>query len=344
MSQKLDQISGVPTNIITGFLGVGKTSTILHLLKNKPGEERWAVLVNEFGEIGIDGALFEGQYSEQQGVYIREVPGGCMCCTAGQPMRVALTQLLRRARPDRLLIEPTGLGHPIEVLQTLNDENFRGVLAVQKIVTLLDARHLSDRRYREHEVFQQQISIADLIIANKQDLYSDHDEAALKAYLQEPSLNTVKLVFAEQGTIEHSLLDHSKATGSDTSRDVFPPSSDENYGEVSAPIPECGYVKALNQGEGFVSVGWRFSSRYEFDRNKLFVFLSGISVERLKATFITNDGCIAYNLTSDALSEIVSENFDESRIEIIADEQNHDWEAGLFDCVSSGDITTLKTA
>lgn len=67
----------VPTNILTGFLGVGKTTTILNLLKNKPENENWAVLVNEFGEIGIDGALMT-----DQGALIKEVPGGCMCCTA----------------------------------------------------------------------------------------------------------------------------------------------------------------------------------------------------------------------------------------------------------------------
>lgn len=66
----------VPTNIITGFLGVGKTTAILNLLKNKPENENWAVLVNEFGEIGIDGTLMT-----DQGALIKEVPGGCMCCT-----------------------------------------------------------------------------------------------------------------------------------------------------------------------------------------------------------------------------------------------------------------------
>lgn len=102
-----DIIQAVPTNIITGFLGVGKTSAILHLLKSKPAAERWAILVNEFGEIGIDGALIQGQSTEESGVFIREVAGGCMCCTAGVPMQVALSQLLAKSRPDRLLIEAT---------------------------------------------------------------------------------------------------------------------------------------------------------------------------------------------------------------------------------------------
>lgn len=345
MTQSSDQISAVPTNIITGFLGAGKTSTILHLLKNKPNNERWAVLVNEFGDIGIDGALFEGQHSEQQGVYIREVPGGCMCCTAGLPMRVALAQLLRRAKPDRLLIEATGLGHPEEVLQTLNDENFRGVIAVQKVVTLLDARHLSDSRYVEHETFQQQIAIADIVVANKRDLYSQQDKTALKAYLTEHSLSDIKLVFAEQGTIEHSLLDGSKIMPSQRALDTLTPISEQSRSDDSphhfnTPIPECGFIKALNHGEGFFSVGWRFSSSFEFDRNRLFELLCGMSVERLKATFITTEGCFAYNLTMDAFTEIPFDYLDESRIEIITREQSLDCEASLFNCMSSENITT----
>lgn len=79
-------IKAVPTNIITGFLGVGKTTAILHLLKSKPANERWAILVNEFGEIGIDGELIAGEQKSQTDVYIREVPGGCMCCVSGLPM------------------------------------------------------------------------------------------------------------------------------------------------------------------------------------------------------------------------------------------------------------------
>lgn len=110
----------VPTNIITGFLGVGKTTAILHLLASKPANERWAVLVNEFGEIGIDGGLMAGGQGAQTGVFIREVPGGCMCCVSGLPMQMALNRLLMDAKPDRLLIEPTGLGHPQEVIESLS--------------------------------------------------------------------------------------------------------------------------------------------------------------------------------------------------------------------------------
>nr|CBX70012.1 hypothetical protein YEW_IU38090 [Yersinia enterocolitica W22703] len=93
------------TNLITGFLGCGKTTTIRHLLSQKPEHEKWAVLVNEFGEIGIDGALLA-----DSGAVLKEIPGGCMCCVNGFPMQVGLNMLLQQAKPDRLLIEPTGWG------------------------------------------------------------------------------------------------------------------------------------------------------------------------------------------------------------------------------------------
>ena len=134
-----EPLQAIPTNIITGFLGVGKTSAILHLLQSKPADERWAVLVNEFGEIGVDGSLMQGQQAEEQQIYIREVPGGCMCCASGLPMQIALNQLLTQARPQRLLIEPTGLGHPVEVLEFLSAD-YCDVLSIQKTLTLVDAR------------------------------------------------------------------------------------------------------------------------------------------------------------------------------------------------------------
>ena len=118
----MSTFKAIPTNVITGFLGVGKTTAILNLLKQKPDDERWAVLVNEFGEVGIDGSLLHGKDRVEQGIYIKEVPGGCMCCAAGLSMHIALNMLIAHAKPHRLIIEPTGLGHPKEVLDILSSE------------------------------------------------------------------------------------------------------------------------------------------------------------------------------------------------------------------------------
>ncbi|ABV88318.1 CobW family GTP-binding protein [Shewanella pealeana] len=170
----------IPTNVITGFLGVGKTSLIKTLLKHKPEGEVWAVLVNEFGEIGIDAGLLDTG-SEQ--VQIKEVAGGCMCCAAGLPMQVAINQLIAKAKPDRLLIEPTGLGHPKEVLKVLTQPHYRQVLAMKACVTLVDARKLKDSRYTEHEIFNQQLQVADIVLASKVDSYPASLISDLAAYL-----------------------------------------------------------------------------------------------------------------------------------------------------------------
>ena len=96
----------IPTNIITGFLGVGKTTAILDLLANKPNDERWAVLVNEYGEVSIDAAILEGG-AASDGITIREVAGGCVCCATAPYLQVALHLLLTEARPHRLIVETT---------------------------------------------------------------------------------------------------------------------------------------------------------------------------------------------------------------------------------------------
>lgn len=335
------KILQTPTNIITGFLGVGKTSSILHLLKNKPGNERWAVLVNEFGEIGIDGSLMQGQYSENSGVFIQEVPGGCMCCAAGLPMQVALNELLTRAKPDRLLIEPTGLGHPIEIIQILSDKFYKQILQVEKILTLVDARKITDKRYTEHDTFNQQILIADVVVGNKADLYSEKEQALLQEYVNNFSASSaddqVEVQFVEHGKIDPQWLKGETSAIARHAHHHHHHNTSDKPDLNTMAIPETGYVKAQNDGEGFASIGWRFDANKVFDRQKLHVFLTGIQAERMKAVFITEQGIFGYNLTSDALTEMELDEAVESRIEIIAhqvsSETGEQWQDDLLACL-----------
>jgi G3E family GTPase len=336
MNSETKKINAVPTNIITGFLGVGKTSTILHLLKNKPSDQRWAVLVNEFGEIGVDGSLFEGQHANDEGVFIREVPGGCMCCAAGLPMQIALNELLIRAKPDRLLIEPTGLGHPEEVLQVLSAEHYREVLSLQKILTLVDARKLSDPRYITHETFQQQIAIADIVVGNKTDLYRDIDKPMLEEYFALYASPKSQLIFTQNGQISATELEGTTAAIAAIADAHHHHHTTQQKPLVSEqPLPDSGYIKARNQGEGFQSVGWRFSPKHVFEHKKLLDLLNGINAERMKAVFITDKGMFAYNLTADALTCFVLDECMESRVEIISESLDEVLEAQLINCIAS---------
>ncbi len=146
------------TNLITGFLGSGKTTSILHLLANKDPAEKWAVLVNEFGEVGIDGALLSSS-----GAMIKEIPGGCMCCVNGLPMQVGLNTLLRQGKPDRLLIEPTGLGHPKQILDLLTAPVYEPWIDLRATLCLLDPRQLLDEKAVANENFRDQLAAADVL-------------------------------------------------------------------------------------------------------------------------------------------------------------------------------------
>jgi G3E family GTPase len=331
MNSNTQQEQAVPTNIITGFLGVGKTSAILHLLSQKPADQRWAVLVNEFGEIGIDGSLFEGQHTKEEGVFIREVPGGCMCCTSGLPMEIALSQLLRKAEPDRLLVEPTGLGHPKEVIQLLSAEHYKDMLSVHKTLTLVDARKLQDSRYTDHDIYNQQIEVADRIVANKVDLYEEGDKARLLAYVEQQGVSEADVLFTEYGQIPPEALEGLTSVSG-------PLRDRRNMSKVKPlaldlPMPDCGFIKATNKGSGFTSIGWRFSADKVFSREKLFLLLTGVTAERVKAVFITDVGVFGYNAASDALTELELDDCVESRIEIIADSIDDSIEEQLLDCM-----------
>ncbi len=335
MSSDKKPLLGIPTNIITGFLGVGKTTAILNLMKNKPADENWAILVNEFGEIGVDGSLIQGNDNKQH-VFIREVPGGCMCCAAGLPMQIALNQLLSEAKPDRLLIEPTGLGHPKEVLEVLSSEHYRKVLSLQKNVTLVDARKLSDARYSEHDSFNQQITIADTIVGNKVDLYKSGDEEKLAEYVAQVCHPDTKLIFAHHGKIPFGEFDgdtnfyHHQTHGHHHHHHHH---KQDKPLASELPMPESGMIKASNQGEGFESIGWRFAADKLFDHQRLRHFLVGLKVERMKAVFITPNGIFSYNLTEDGLTESELDECAETRIEVIGHQMDEELECQLLKCM-----------
>lgn len=173
----LSPLVDVPTTIVTGFLGTGKTTSILNWFRTaRPEHERWAILVNEFGEVGIDGATLGAD-----GYAVAEVPGGCICCTAGVPMRASLIRLLREERPDRLFIEPTGLAVPAQIVDTLRGPRLSEALSLRAVITLVDPKHFANPRYRDNPTYIDQLTIADVLVANRTDLCTDEELAGFLA-------------------------------------------------------------------------------------------------------------------------------------------------------------------
>jgi G3E family GTPase len=177
-------IQNIPCTLVTGFLGAGKTTIINQLLSSKPADERWALLINEFGRIGIDGALLasaQDDNADAGNIAIREVSGGCICCTSQLPLQIAITRLLSDHRPQRLIIEPTGLAHPRELIQQLSAPHWQTALNMQAVITVLSGVQWQQQKYRSHDGFQAHVRDADVLVVNR---YTQLDADELKA-LQE---------------------------------------------------------------------------------------------------------------------------------------------------------------
>lgn len=193
----------IPVNVITGFTGTGKTSAISGLLHQRPPHERWAVLINDFGQTRID----PEQFREGAGVVVREVPGGCPCCTAQVQMRVTLTRLLREAQPDRLLIEPSSLGHLAAFLHLLRDPLLTQALTLRATFCMVDPQQFADPRYFESPNYQEQLNVADVLIANQTERATPQQMDAfmvIAAQMQPPKLQVIQ---AKHGQFDPVWLD-----------------------------------------------------------------------------------------------------------------------------------------
>ncbi|WP_207910430.1 CobW family GTP-binding protein [Crenobacter luteus] len=184
-------------NLFSGFLGVGKTTALKALIARRPAHERWAIIVNEFGEVGIDGAALS-----DDGLPVAEIAGGCLCCVAGPQMTVTVATLLRRERPDRLLIEASGLAHAAGVIDELNEKPLGDALTVGAVLTVVDPRQFVNPDYARQPLYRDQVAIADVLVANKVELADADTLAAFRA--QAAALFPAKALVAE---VSHGALD-----------------------------------------------------------------------------------------------------------------------------------------
>jgi G3E family GTPase len=169
----------VPVTIITGFLGSGKTTLLNHILQNQQGIKT-AVLVNEFGEIGIDNDLIVAT-----GEDMVELNNGCICCTINEDLVKAVHKVLARSEQiDYLVVETTGLADPLPVALTFLGTELRDLTRLDSIITLVDAANFSLDLFNS-EAAQSQITYGDIILLNKTDLVDEADADLLEVRLRE---------------------------------------------------------------------------------------------------------------------------------------------------------------
>lgn len=346
--KKLEQI---PTNIITGFLGSGKTTLIRHLLQHKPTHERWAVLVNEFGEIGIDASLLNQTGEQIDGIAVKEVAGGCMCCATGVPSKVALNQLIRSHKPDRILIEPTGLAHPQQVLSLFTSAEYQQLLDVRATLCVVDPWCFTQEKFLELPAFHSQLQLADLLVCNKIDKASAAELRAFDDYCaQHRSAATEQAIRTEQGRLDWTLLDTPRENKPVTNAAVMhqpnkaqPRSITEETASpaegVARPQLITELVHKSSHSEAGYSGGWLLPRHWQFDQEKLHAWVSQVPVPRLKAVLNTDQGWQLINRMRNTPSiEQVSDEqalTEQNRLEIIST-QAQDWkqlETQLLACL-----------
>ena len=223
----------IPATIVTGFLGSGKTTLLRHILDNAAGR-RIAVIVNEFGELGIDGEILKGcgigcdEDGQAQEGALYELANGCMCCTVQEEFFPVMQQLAaRRERIDAVLIETSGLALPKPLVQAFQWPEIANVFTVDAVVTVVDtpaadagqfaadpvavdAQRRADPNLDHasplHELFEDQLSAADLVVLNKTDLVDAAAVERVTALVREELPPAVKVVQSAQGRLPLDLL------------------------------------------------------------------------------------------------------------------------------------------
>ena len=218
----------IPATVITGFLGAGKTSIIRHLLENAGGR-RIALIVNEFGDVGIDGEILKGCGIENcDDEDILELANGCICCTVADDFVPTMEALLgRENKPDQIVIETSGLAMPKPLVKAFNWPDIRTRVTVDAVVTVVDGPAVADGLFAsdpeavqaqredddalEHEspleeLFEEQLGCADMVVINKSDLLAAAALEQVTADVTEQLRSSVKVVTAAHGAVDPKVL------------------------------------------------------------------------------------------------------------------------------------------
>lgn len=250
--------SGLTVDIITGFLGSGKTTLLKQVLARGMGDKKVAVIVNEIGEIGIDGRAIECMNVEQ----MIELDNGCICCTVNYQFGMAVRSIVETVDPHLLVIETTGLANPYPLAEEIRNTGLR----LDAIITVVDAANV-ERASKEASVVADQIEAADFVVLNKTDLVTPrelrraekrvrrHNSRALMLETTYGALDA-EVLFATSASAHRERLDHAKA----------------HAGEC--PDPHCPDHARGGNGNGASHLAadaisaFSFESRTPLDRNR----------------------------------------------------------------------------
>lgn len=294
-----------PVHIISGFLGVGKTTTIINLLHQAQITENIAVIVNEYGEIGIDGALLA---SEGKPFAMAEVPGGCICCSSGEMLLDSFREILEKIKPTRIIIEPSGLARPSDIRLMLKQSDFSRYIEIKPMITLIDPELYNDDDFRDSLVFDDQIESADILVIARTDLATEQQILRVErdiAAMFPPKLYWLKI---EKGNLPFDvlLLDFKQQF------------------KFYPPVRSTG-----NKHEkDFIGTGFLFGDVI-FNYEQVTTYFRQLAkqendVVRSKGIFNTDKGWFVLEIAGKRYFERVSEYRFENKMDVILPSKNHD--------------------
>ena len=273
-----------PLHIVTGFLGVGKTTAIRHLVGLLPDQGPVAVVVNERGQVGLDGAVLA---AEQPGLEIREVAGGCVCCTAGPALDQALAELMDRVKPIRIFLEPSGAARPGDVVELCRAHRVGPGLDLKPVIGLVDPMRFLQPRMMSLPVYRDQVEAADILAANRSDLADEAQLAAFREKAQALYPPKAMVLTVSQGRLPPEVLHMSREQARQKTRPVIP--------LLDGPDSADGAVHG-----GLSEAGWRWPPEARFRARALEKTLKGFSgVERAKGVFHTDQGWLLLELVGE---------------------------------------------
>lgn len=283
----------LPVHLITGLLGSGKTTLLRQLLAQKPANERWGMLINEFGDIDLDAATLQASAHDQD-VHITEVSGGCVCCTAQHGLTQALHSLLQQPL-DRLFIEPTGLGHPAKLLDTLKRSVFARPLTLQAVVCVITPLQLTPERWPKSAVMRDLVTLADLIVLNKTDQAGSAQQqqaVALLNALYPPKTEIIATQFSQLDWTQlqrpHPPAPLQFLQGLDEHAEHLA-CSNTKYTSHLPQHPACWVSNDAKTGK-LRAIGWIFSPQTQFNRIALKAFFADISPQLSRAKGLLKTG------------------------------------------------------
>jgi G3E family GTPase len=351
----------IPTNLIIGFLGSGKTTAIAKLIDQRPSGENWSILINEFGKVSIDHALVD---SELEGIAVEELGGGCACCTLAFAFKPLLAQFIRRTKPDRLILEPSGVSHPAKVVDILRSSDFSGAIDLRNIICLIDPKDFEDTRWRDTAVFQDQVHLADIVVLNWTDERDRESVDRCRKWVE--TFRPPKQIIVETsfGSIDPELLDkefetvrfplfaeaHPIPDADNQSQSSLTVLTEQKSGPAEhadaepekpsdnrKPLPGKP-LRFQNEDSDFDACGWIFHVDDVFKRDELLDLLGYLHpIVRLKGVFRCEDDWWMINRAKDGTSYSESAYRRDSRLEIILDRTTSGWdefEAKLLACLA----------